>query len=293
VSLSFDRALGNSQVTVLAEGATSFTRVFGAGYNTSFELPKGDWAISAIVDDPATPAADYLSEAQAVRVAAGRQSNLSVALYPAGDLSGEINAAGASLKLSCAGFDGLFETRASQNGSFDFGAVPARRCTIIAASPSGEKEFNVTVRQGEENNERILLVVDVSIDRKTGGEIGNALLFVAFLLVFLCAALLLPRFKRILARHKARQEAQPSGLKASKRALDVISTLPEREAAVVNHLLDNKGRDTQSRIRKKPLIPKTSLFRIIASLEKKNVVNAVKDGKAVKVSFTDWFKSKE
>jgi len=82
-------------------------------------------------------------------------------------------------------------------------------------------------------------------------------------------------------------------LKASKRALDVISTLPEREAAVVNHLLDNKGRDTQSRIRKKLLIPKTSLFRIIASLEKKNVVNAVKDGKAVKVSFTDWFKSKE
>ena len=61
----------------------------------------------------------------------------------------------------------------------------------------------------------------------------------------------------------------------------------------MNYLQLNKGEVNQAIIRHNTGIPRTSLSRIMSSLENKNIIKVRKEGKAVKVSLTDWFLEKD
>ena len=78
----------------------------------------------------------------------------------------------------------------------------------------------------------------------------------------------------------------------SKRALDIMKTLSEKELMVVNFLLQNKNIGTQAQIKNNTGIPKTTLIRVLDSLKNKKVVEIEVIGKLKKVKLTSWFLGK-
>ena len=68
-----------------------------------------------------------------------------------------------------------------------------------------------------------------------------------------------------------------------------MKTLKDRERKVVEFLLENENKSTQSKIRYETTIPKTSLIRIFESLENKNIIKIERVGKLKKIELTEWF----
>ena len=63
----------------------------------------------------------------------------------------------------------------------------------------------------------------------------------------------------------------------------VMKTLDKYEREVIQYLIDNNGEATQNKIRNHTAIPKTSLFRCVQRLEKKQLVHTESIGKMKKV----------
>ena len=79
-----------------------------------------------------------------------------------------------------------------------------------------------------------------------------------------------------------------------KKIDSVIKTLNEKEAAIVGLLLSNENKtELQSRIRHELGIPRTTLSRLLQSLEKKKIITIAKQGKIVKIKLTDWILEQE
>jgi len=78
----------------------------------------------------------------------------------------------------------------------------------------------------------------------------------------------------------------------SSRILDILPTLSDKERDIVEYLLHNGYTCTQSTLKYKLGIPKTSLVRILQSLEIKKIIYIEKVGKLRKIEITKWFMGK-
>ncbi len=70
-------------------------------------------------------------------------------------------------------------------------------------------------------------------------------------------------------------------------------TLNKKEIKVVDYLMQSEKSPSQNRTSHDIGIPKTSLSRIIDSLEKKNILTCEKIGKYKKLQLTKWFLAKK
>lgn len=77
------------------------------------------------------------------------------------------------------------------------------------------------------------------------------------------------------------------------RARDILKTLSERESAIAVFLLDSGYEMTQAKIRNTLGIPKTSLARLLRTLEEKKVLHVDHIGNMKRIKLTDWFLGKD
>ena len=75
----------------------------------------------------------------------------------------------------------------------------------------------------------------------------------------------------------------------SKKTTAILETLNDKEKKVVNFLLENNYQQSQSKIRHATKIPRTSLSRVLQSLERKKIISIKKEGKLVDISLTSFF----
>lgn len=79
----------------------------------------------------------------------------------------------------------------------------------------------------------------------------------------------------------------------NERINSIMKTLDTKEKSIVEYILENNNSVSQANIRHSLGIPRTTLSRMLMSLEKKKIIKIEKLGKMVKISFTDFFLGKE
>jgi uncharacterized membrane protein len=209
--------------------------------------------------------------------------------------------------------------RSGEAGEFILKALPAGSCMVSAHSGSGANSAEVLVEGGRSKQVDIELSPPTqpppAQPQKQDGIPSE--LAVAALAIIAIAAFLLSRKKEEprhggaaesreeLAGKKAGQKekaaakrasgkaaamtraaektaktgAAPSHGLESEKAKAVLSTLTDREAEIVRHLLSAGGKAKRSSLQHKLLIPKTSLLRNLRSLERKNIVKLTPFGR--------------
>jgi len=260
------------------------------------KLDNGNYKAAIRVDNLSTSGNDYFKKADLI---VDKTLIQGIFLYPVGTLRGIVkdkldNIVGdAELKFECTPNPEIdYPSKTDKFGGFYVNSVPVGKCKIFAIyrKAIGVKEVNIT--QGV--LEDIEINLDKSILIKERNLIFDILVILAIILII--AFLIFVYFKRktesSIEKKKEKKE------ETSKRAKDIIQTLNQKEKTVVNYMLEHEYKGTkyvgiQSEIRRETGIPRTSLARIIKSLQIKKIIQVEKMGKAIKLKLTEWFLEKE
>ncbi len=163
--------------------------------------------------------------------------------------------------------------------------VAAGKCKIYASYKNALGFKEIFLQQGELKDIEIKLdKTIVSVPKKKYAQYG----IVALIGAIIFAVIFAYTQKKTKSLLKKKNEKQNT----PKRSQDILKTLNSKEKEIVNFLEMNQGKSTQAGIRHNTGIPRTSLSRLINGLENKNIIKVRKEGKAVKISLTDWFMEK-
>lgn len=274
-----------SDVIVYAVSRNSTTRFVEKNASLVLDFPPGSYEVSFLIDDSVTKGQDYFGSVQ------GNLPSQTVFVFPIGTMRGIVkdaldNVVGyASLKFDCRPVPGTsFPESADKFGSFYIEAMPAGSCKIYATYLNGIGTLDISVKRGE------LVDVELKLDKTIVAR--SEPLPTTWLVVFIIVLALVIWFAYNHFRPRKIVHAEKPVLKTGSRAQDVLKTLNAKEREVVNYVIPRKE-VTQAEIRHNIGIPRTSLARVLQSLEAKNVIKIRKFGKAVKVQLTDWFLEKE
>lgn len=282
---------------IVSEGITSVNGGF-----LYLEVPKGYYHIKILVDDPKTEGNDYYgikSDFFPLR----NDEVLSFSLFEVGSLNILIEdlkgtpIENALIRIDC-------EKKYGQQGYYDsdnFGIVsldylPVGQCIIRAVYEDFLGKQIVAIHRGATTDATI--VFDGSIKNDF-----NWLLFVVIVIIIFGLALLFMFEKNKKSKFNENQN-EPNHEQAyetsSSNKEDIIKVLNKKEKLVVNFMLEKKSEHSgknefyvsQADIVYGAGIPKTSLMRVLSSLEEKKIVLVERMGKLKKVSFSPWFESK-
>lgn len=189
----------------------------------------------------------------------------------------------ADLKFACKPLPKInHPSTADRFGTFST-ITPTGKCKIYASYEDALGFEEITIEQGELRDVEIKLdktIVTFPAEKYTGWIVG----MIAGLAIFAFTIYL------VLRKKVPRQKAER---KETTKTKDVMPTLNAKEKEIVQYLEINKGKALQSQIRHHTGIPRTSLARILKTLEDKNILQIRKEGKTVKIKLTDWFLGKE
>lgn len=272
-----------------------------AGQALEMALDDGIYDLVLKIDDPATPGKDYFKK-QAITVSNGLVAD--IYLFPVSSIRGVVkdvfdNVVGnADLKFECTDdIETEFPYRTNEFGSFTVDYMPSSSCKISANFGEAVGFIETNVPHGNITDVEVLL--DKTILSLPDYRIQGA---VALLFIIVIVLLIIKYRKRIIkeikpemhkeVKHEEKKEHPSHPAPKHSRAEDIKSTLNKKEKDVVE-FLSGKGEVSQASIRHNLGVPRTSLSRILASLEQKKIIHVKKIGKAVKINFTDWFLGKE
>lgn len=232
------------------------------------------------------------------------------------------------LKFDCSTDHGDTRTiQTDQFGSFQKEWLPTGSCRISSATEDANGLKNVLVKQGQLNTVDIVLEVEQKIPLTVILTTALAVLFVAFVVVIWYVIRRLQVRETSLAQSLAEQKqvlqtaldekealaarlAQKNELlsvsqaqvqvslqkEQESRMNDILATCTDRERLVVTHVLDaykaGKKQVSQATVRHAVKIPKTSLARLLATLEQKKILFVEKEGNAKNITLTPWFLAK-
>jgi len=276
-----------SDVVVYAVFENSTTQFVEKDGGLNLDISPGH-EIAFLVDDLSTKGQDYFG----TTVSQTNMASQTVFLFPIGTVRGIVKDAldnivgSASLKFDCRGIPGTkFPDKTDRFGSFSVEAMPAGACKIYATYLNGVGVKDVDIERGDLKNIELRLDKTIVTQPRTpiyGFIILLVIVLIALIWLFLKTKIKVPQ-ERV---HRAE-------VAVGKRSQDILKTLNPKERDVVSYLLANKGHATQASIRHNTGIPRTSLARVLQSLEAKKIIKISKFGKAVKVQLTDWFLEKE
>lgn len=255
-------------------------------------VPSGSYELVLKADKLETDGADYF-----VRVKVDGSETLS--MFPLGSVAGIVYdkrggiVAGAVVKFDCSSNYGDFGQLSTDSFGTFSADLPTGRCVVSAQRGNYIGHEQITIRHGE------LADVEIKLDQKLASSNRAAYYSLAFFIVI--AVILFPILRRRGVsgdRKTAAKEAEAeSGAKAfelSQRSRDILKTLNGKEKAVVQFLLKQPEFEaTQAKIFYGTGIPKTSIVRLIKSLENRKVVDVQRIAKAKKVRLAPWFMSAE
>jgi len=256
-------------------------------------LENGNYQITLKVDKIDTPGKDYFIKFD---LNVDKNKNETIYLFPVGSVMGNIydnknNAISNSiLKFECSGNYGELDNKVTDSfGSFTSYWLPVGSCKISASDRNRVGYKQIEIKKGELNNVDIILGSGL-----IGGPNTSLYLIIIILIAFVIIFVAYNKDKIFKKQTKAEKIQESSKeQKFSKRTIDILNTLKEKEKQIVNFLLENNLNSTQAKIRYATGIPKTSLARLFLSLEGKKVICIESIGKLKKIKLTDWFLGKE
>ncbi|RJQ17221.1 hypothetical protein C4573_04180 [Candidatus Woesearchaeota archaeon] len=240
----------------------------------TLELEPGNYTIILKADSLTTNGGDYYYRGTLEVFA---DMNQTINFLPVGSIRGSVSKKnlieGADVKFICSkSYGDLEEIKTDKFGSFVNDYLPTGNCKILARDGEDIGNVDVVVEQGMVKN------VEVTLNEK-GSASSELFLFITIgIVIFILLFFWITK--------------KPKEEKINKRANDLMQTLNETEQKIVSFLMEHKEA-YQNKIVYGVNIPKTTLTRVLMSLERKKIIQVEKVGKTKKVRLTEWFLNKE
>jgi len=269
IMLNYDIRSGNNSIkgTVLSD-------------NITFNLDKEFYDIVLSHDDLSTPGYDLFGS---ISANIKDSTNLKIMMLPVGSL--KINVVDKRnnklkktiVKIDCSknyGNQGYYYT--DEFGSINIDYLPVANCNAKSAIEDFISEVQVNISVGSKS--------EITIKFNEYSSKPNYII-----LIVIAAAVFIILVHFIIMG--IRKQKKPSIKK------EIVSALDSKEQKIVNFLIDEiekspNGYVNQNKIVYGTGIAKTSLSRILGSLERKGIITVEKIGKLKKISFTDSFSKK-
>lgn len=271
------------------------------------KLGSGEYRLKILINDPVTKGYDYYGE-----TLLPVENNLIkvIYLYPVGSLNGFVKdkldtaIAGADLSFDCSkALSVNFPKKSDKFGSFSLDYVPIGKCKVYGSYRESLGAEEIEIKQGEKNFVEVKLdAVLIPPKSKNYSFFGLGILIIILLIVGVLVYYFRRRTKSLEKREK-REEKEIKELKKEikevrsledlgKREKDIFKTLRDNEKKIVEFLIEQKEPVYFSKIHYKTGLSKGSLFRNLRSLEEKEIVETVKEGKIRKIRLSEWFLGK-
>jgi uncharacterized membrane protein len=262
-------------------------------------LENGDYNFKVLVTDQKTEGYDYYGEDY---LQVGSSLIKIIYLYPVGSLNGFIKdkldnvISEAELKFECNKAIQIdYPHKADHFGSFSLDYVPIGNCKVYGSFENNIGVKEIEVKKGDNNYVKIKLDQVLVFSKKTN-ELPLTLLSILAVLIFILL-LFKKRIAKTVKSINKNQKQQTKEVSEKKQNLgqrgkDLFQTLRVNEKKIVEFLTQHSGSTYLSKIHHKTGISKSSLFRNLESLERKNIVETAREGKIRKVKLTDWFLEK-
>jgi uncharacterized membrane protein len=270
------------------------------------KLTNGSYDIGVGLDDMRTSGFDYYANKN---ILVESSSNSYFELFPVGSLRGIVRyedgtvVENADIKYECvAKYAESEQIISDKYGVFIQDIIPVGNCVVYAKKNQMIATKEVTIKQGE------IVNVDLTLKKNNSGFLmviiigtGVLILLVVFIFHLYRRAKKLNNMLskndeeiKILEEKKIVLEAKTNSIpvsRISKRSEDIIKTLNEKERLVVEYLM-KEDNVYQNKVVYATGIAKTSIVRLIDSLERKKIIRTEKFGKTKKLKLTDWFLEK-
>lgn len=240
-------------------------------------------------------------------------SEINAIILPIGSLKGAVvdihnrPIQNALVRVDCIseyGIQGVSKT--NEIGSFNYKYLPSGQCRVGAAFDNSISFSDVNISSG--NFSDIIIKLDVENDNNDTG----LFLIIAIISAIVVLGIILLHKKILNKKNNIENKIKKLNIKKNKlnsknnskeenktdkseyknkRASDILATMQGNERDVLKFLIENPN-TTMAKIYYGTGIPKTSLARVLQTLESKNIITTEKIGKLKKVSLTDWFLEK-
>lgn len=288
-------------VNATVQGEVNQTAEFTVGDDNQIELllPEGSYLLTLKVDDQETLGKDYFIRQNIV---VSSDETLTLNLFKTGSIRGEVvyendeSVANATVDVRCTTEGGETTTiTTTASGNFWFDWLPVGLCEITAVKGYYQETIDANIEHGTISKETIVLQDPVDINTsvqipQTQPEDDSrlkAIFFTIPIIVILLAILIFASFNQWRQTNKMTEQT------INQRQHDILQTLKPQERQVVEFLIEEKGRSSQAMIKNETAIPKTTLSRLLETLEHKNIIQIKKVGKLKKVFLTDFFKGED
>jgi uncharacterized membrane protein len=307
IDLTSNMPIQNVTLKYMVNGISSSTFIDETGL-LRFSLPEGDYNLVVEAYKSSKQYTTYYGTFDLKLIDVVDSDSLivtkTVYMYPVGLLRGFVKDSldniipNAELKFECiAKVITQYPKKTDKFGFFKVENMPTSSCKVIASYEEAIGMTEVEIVNGE------LSEVTINLDKALLKNTGyNMYQFLALLLGALIVFLVI----KYLNKRSMNKHSKPINLK-SKKAVDkpkpsseiitvsgtILKTLNNKEKTVVEFLLANGNKTSQAKIRHATGIPRTSLSRVLQSLENKKIINIEKHGKMVNINLTDFFLGKK
>ncbi len=272
--------------------------------NLKLVLPEGKYFIQFLFNNPATEGYDYYGEAYfpisntLVKV---------IYVYPVASINGFVKdnlnnvIQHAELKFECnRAFQVDYPAQADKFGSFSLDYAPVGKCALYGSYAGFVGKQEVELHQGDKINVDIILD-QVLVQNRTsyGGVLQSILITLGVLGGGILIFIIHTALKKKKGKNSFQKEdelLQDGGEKelvtvsnVGQRGNDIYKTLRDNEKKIVNFLLQEKEPVHLSKIHYKTGISKGAVFRNLHSLELKNIIEQVREGRVRKAKLSSWF----
>ncbi|PIN76782.1 hypothetical protein COV17_00995 [Candidatus Woesearchaeota archaeon CG10_big_fil_rev_8_21_14_0_10_36_11] len=270
-------------------------------HNSQHTLPliDGPYTVDITLDSFDTPTPDYYGSKSIV---VPSDVEVSFFMYPIGYLQGTVVdmegnlVPSARIQFTCySSITVEFPYTSDAAGFFSVPQIPIGRCTVVASSRNVAGREDIEIRRGEDTSVEIVLGQNIDTSFSTFKVLLWGFIVFAILIVFISSLLRRQTQKKKIVLHHERQlkerkqEESREKETVSKQIRVLLQTLSEKERVVVTFLLEHDNIRSQAQIRHATHIPRTSIARILQTLERKKIITIKKDGKMVSVKLTNLF----
>lgn len=283
---------------------------------TPFSKTQFKQNFEAVIDDKKTPASDYFGTLKPE----GKEIE-KFQVYPIGVLQGSVLDTEGNLipkaKLAFVCYSSIlveFPEKTDITGFFTVPKMPIGTCTVIASTENSAGKEDFEVKTGEVTTLEIILEKKVIATKSV--FIYFAISIIAILIIASLIWLLVKRNQKKAIKESIHEAVSGKSEKSkdgkdkesepekeeeneedkiqkdktlSSQTKAIMETLSGKEKEIVNFLLENNFSSSQAKIRHSLNIPRTSLARILQSLEGKKIVQIEKEGKMVSIKLTKFF----
>ncbi len=310
----------SNAVILLKSSSGDFLAVTDEAGAFSASLPSAISTVDIGADYDSTPGYDLMAS----NIRLSNASAQRVSFIPAGTISGSIRDAngvpvpGALVSIACQGYSE--STSSDSAGIFGFDFAPAGDCEV-SSQPVG-RTAAIRVIQGQISSIELTPPIPAPPAATPAPQQSSTWLVIGALFAGIIVAVIiiiglvlaafwllrnsmgqmeetaakeveeLPFVPAEKPRPAARAHAAPAATEPTPGQLDIMQTLSKREYDITSLLIKSGGRMRASKIRYSLLIPKTSFFRILNSLQAKMIIEKEKYENSPEIRLTSWFMSK-